>query len=144
MNLIKSGMKESYKHLRAQLYFLNYVLFHYKCFQLNLKLTLNACSWSCVWFISALYSKQNIHQEYNNFLHIWNDFLFLADDQFQSLFYLQKRMEEIMLKRYYSNRKWKLHYWKSIFHMSVINPHVEVKWHHMISCGADYTFPFKP
>lgn len=37
-------------------------------------------------------------------------FLFWADDLFQSLFYFQKRMKKIMLKCFFSNRKWKLHY----------------------------------
>ncbi len=116
----------------------NSVIFSKLCFILlqmfsvKFKIDLNACSWSCVWFVSALIPSKTFIKNITTFFTFEMTF-FLADDQFQSLFYFP---EKIMVKRYYSNRKWKLHYWKSIFHMSVINSHVEVKWasHDLVWC----------
>lgn len=120
-----------FKHLRDQLccliFFLYFIFISVQMFlvdfSMNSEFTSNTHSWPW-WFISALYSKQNIIKTYN-FLHFLNDFLF----------------SKFVLKYNYCNWKQKLHYWKTyptciIFH--------KVRWHHMISCAADYMFPLKP
>lgn len=73
-------------------------------FSINSEFTFNTHSWLW-WFISAFYSKQNIHQNIYFFTFKWLSFS-------ASLYYFDKRIKNILLKYNYCNQKQKLHNWK--------------------------------